>query len=70
MIDPVLIPAVMSLSFQGIIGILSQIQHSKCSEVRGCGCECIREIPKEEPKEEQLKELDEITARPVNYNIN
>ena len=63
MIDPVLIPAIMALSFSGIIGIISQIQHSRCSQIRCFGIECIREVPKEENSQE---ELDEILARPVN----
>ena len=50
MVDPVLIPAVLSLSFQGIIGVISQIQHSRCTTIRGCGFECTRKILEEDEK--------------------
>ena len=50
MVDPVLIPAVLSLSFQGIIGVISQIQHSRCTSIRGCGFDCTRKIIEEEEK--------------------
>ena len=48
MIDPMLFPALLSLSFGGIIGIISQIQHSRCEEIRCCGCYCKRKVPTEE----------------------
>ena len=67
MLDPLLYPTVLSIMIQGVIGIISQIQHSRCSEIRGCCIECKREVPKEDTKEEKsLEELDEIIARPVN----
>ena len=51
--DPVLIPAILSLSFSGVIGIISQIQHSRCSEINCLGCSCKRRVPQEEPDEQQ-----------------
>tara|TARA_Y100001937_G_scaffold128756_1_gene207667 strand:+ start:4621 stop:4881 length:261 start_codon:yes stop_codon:yes gene_type:complete len=48
MVEPVLIPAIMSLAFQGIIGIISQIQHSRCLSIKCLGCECIRKVPTED----------------------
>ena len=58
--DYMLYPALLSLSIQDIIGIISQIQHSRCTEIRGCCFECKREVPKqnEEP-------VEEIEARPI-----
>jgi len=58
MVDPVLVPAVLSLSFQGIIGVISQIQHSRCTSIRGMGFECVRDLKKEDdpPKEEVITE--------------
>jgi hypothetical protein len=63
-IDPVLIPAIMSLFFQGLIGVISQIQHSRCTEIRGCGFNCKRKVP-EEDKEEETKPLVKPTTTPV-----
>lgn len=65
MIDPLLMPTILSISIQGIIGIISQIQHSRCTEIRGCGFDCKREIPKENPNPVELEELEEVNARPV-----
>jgi hypothetical protein len=48
MIDPMVYPALLSLTFGGIIGIISQIQHSKCTEINCCGCYCKRKVPTEE----------------------
>ena len=57
MLDPLLYPTVLSIMIQGVIGIISQIQHSRCSEIRGCCIECKREVPKEEvSKTIQLEE--------------
>ena len=60
--DYLLLPALLSLSIQGVIGIISQIQHSRCTEIRGCGFECKREVPN---KEEKPEELEEVNARQV-----
>ena len=57
--DPVLIPAILSLVFSGIIGIISQIQHSRCSEISCLGCRCIRKVPDEE------ENLDQVESRIV-----
>ena len=63
MIDPLLMPTILSITIQGIIGIISQIQHSRCSEIRGCCFECKREVPKEQL--DKPVELEEIEARRV-----
>ena len=54
--DPVLIPAVLSLMFQGIIGIISQVQHSRCSEIRMCGSYCKRDVLDKEEEPVQLRQ--------------
>ena len=54
MFDNVLIPAIMSLFFSGIIGIISQIQHSRCSEINCCGCRCVRKVPDEQEETTNL----------------
>lgn len=56
-VDPVLIPAVLSLTFQGIIGIISQIQHSRCTTIRGCGFDCTRLI------DDEKNDTDNATAQ-------
>ena len=48
MIDNMLFPTVLSLSIQGIIGIISQIQHSRCSRINCWGCSCERQVPQEQ----------------------
>ena len=63
MIDPLLVPTILSIGLNGIIGIISQIQHSRCSEIRGCGFACKREVPKEQPN--NPVELQEVEARMV-----
>ncbi len=60
--DYLLLPALLSLSIQGVIGIISQIQHSRCTEIRGCCFECKREVP---DKQEKSVELEEVNARSV-----
>ena len=72
MVDPVLIPAILSLTFQGAIGIISQIQHSRCSSIRMCGAECIRQLPIEEKKEEKIyieEETQELTDNRIPNTI-
>tara|TARA_R110002020_G_scaffold355644_1_gene568329 strand:- start:625 stop:813 length:189 start_codon:yes stop_codon:yes gene_type:complete len=61
--DPLLYPTVLSIMIQGVIGIISQIQHSRCSEIRGCCIECKREVPKEQV--DKPIQLEEIKAREV-----
>ena len=63
--DPVLIPAILSLSFSGVIGIISQIQHSRCTEINCLGCSCIRRVPREEEEQEENTQL----ANPVSPRI-
>tara|TARA_R110001583_G_scaffold43566_2_gene138665 strand:+ start:121 stop:324 length:204 start_codon:yes stop_codon:yes gene_type:complete len=64
MIDPLLFPTILSITIQGLIGIISQIQHSRCSEIRVCGMECKREVPKEQPPVPEMT-IPEIEARAV-----
>tara|TARA_R100000541_G_C1870670_1_gene80744 strand:+ start:374 stop:562 length:189 start_codon:yes stop_codon:yes gene_type:complete len=61
--DALLIPTIMSIAIQGLIGVISQIQHSRCSEIRGCCFECKREVPKEQV--DKPIQLEEIRAREV-----
>ena len=63
MIDPLLMPTILSITIQGVIGIISQIQHSRCSEIRACGIECKREVPKEQPP---VPQMEQVEARPSN----
>ena len=61
--DYLLFPTILSISIQGLIGIISQIQHSRCSEIKGCCFECKREVPKEQL--DNPVELEQIEARRV-----
>ena len=63
MIDQLLFPTILSLSIQGVIGIISQIQHSRCSEIRAGCISCKREVPAEQPRPPQIEEVE---ARPSN----
>jgi|TARA_R100000081_G_scaffold85528_1_gene54582 hypothetical protein len=60
--DPVLIPAILSLSFSGVIGIISQIQHSRCTEIKCLGCSCIRRVPREEEEQEETTQLANVVS--------
>lgn len=67
MFDPLLFPTILSITVQGIIGIISQIQHSRCTEIRVCGMECKREVPKEQPPvpTQNAEALETVESRPV-----
>lgn len=65
--DPVLIPAILSLSFSGVIGIISQIQHSRCSEINCLGCSCKRKVPPDPDEHTHLTEI--VSPRNQNNNI-
>jgi len=65
--DPVLIPAIISLAFSGVIGIISQLQHSSCVSIRGWGCECIRKVP--DPEGETTEMIGESNATPVEARV-
>ena len=54
-----LFPAIMSLTFGGIIGIISQIQHSRCSEIRCFGIYCKRNVPNDFEATEKVKPINE-----------
>lgn len=69
--DPVLIPAILSLSFSGVIGIISQIQHSRCTEINCLGCSCIRRVPPEPEEHHQETNITEIVSpRRIQTDIN
>jgi len=69
--DPVLIPAILSLSFSGVIGIISQIQHSRCTEINCLGCSCIRRVPPEPDEHQQETNRTEIVSpRRIQTDIN
>ncbi len=68
--DPVLIPAILSLSFSGVIGIISQIQHSRCTEINCLGCSCIRRVPEEQEQEPITNLTDIVSPRRIQTDIN
>ena len=62
MFDPLLFPTILSITIQGIIGIISQIQHSRCTEIRACGIDCKRQVPQEQPA---VPEMEQVNSRIV-----
>tara|TARA_Y100000004_G_C8894314_1_gene403448 strand:- start:525 stop:713 length:189 start_codon:yes stop_codon:yes gene_type:complete len=60
--DPLVWPTILSLSFGGIIGIISQIQHSRCTEINCWGCMCKRKLQEEEDTKPIIN-LQEITPQ-------
>ena len=48
MLDPLILPMILTISISGIVSIISQIQHSRCSEIRSPCCSCIRKVPDEQ----------------------
>ena len=57
MTDPVLIPAIISLAFSGVIGIISQLQHSKCTHIACCGIFCRRKVDNDDAAEGDKPEV-------------
>ena len=48
MVDPMLIPMILTICISGLISILSQIQHSRCSRIESPCCTCIRKVSDEQ----------------------
>jgi len=48
MINALTLPMILTISIQGIVGIISQIQHSRCTTIN-LGCiSCERKVPAEQ----------------------
>ena len=58
--DPLIWPTVLSLSFGGVIGIISQIQHSRCTEINCWGCFCKRKLQEEEEQTKPIINLQDV----------
>ena len=43
-----LVPTLLSITFGGIISMISQVQHSRCEEINCLGCSCKRKVPDEQ----------------------
>ena len=68
MIDPLILPMILTISISGIVSIISTIQHSRCTEIRTPCCSCIRNIPKEQ--EEIIPfNREESNATPVEARV-
>jgi len=48
MLDPLILPMILTISISGIVSIISQIQHSRCSKIESPCCSCIRKVPDEQ----------------------
>lgn len=61
-----LVPTLLSITFGGIVSMISQIQHSRCEEINCLGCNCKRKVPNEEEKKnENIPTNDEVIAQVV-----
>ena len=58
--DALILPTILSLSFGGIIGIISQIQNSRCTEMYCWGCMCKRKIHESEDEDKSLVNLQDV----------
>tara|TARA_Y100000114_G_C11751674_1_gene324647 strand:- start:62 stop:253 length:192 start_codon:yes stop_codon:yes gene_type:complete len=58
MINALTLPMILTISIQGIVSIISQIQHSRCTNINfGC-ISCERKVPAEQ---EGIKEFNNTT---------
>ena len=48
MLDPLILPMILTICISGVVSIISQIQHSRCSEISSPCCSCIRKVPDEQ----------------------
>jgi len=53
--DPLLTPMILTISIQGVIAIISQIQHSRCTSINLCCMSCERKVPN---NQEAINEFD------------
>ena len=44
MVDPMLIPMILTISISGVVSIISTIQHSRCTTIKTPCCSCVRKI--------------------------
>lgn len=48
MVDPLIIPMILTISISGIVSIISTIQHSRCTTISTPCCSCVRKINDEQ----------------------
>ena len=48
MVDPLIIPMILTISISGIVSIISTVQHSRCTTISTPCCSCIRKINDEQ----------------------
>jgi len=48
MIDPLIVPMILTISISGIVSIISTIQHSRCVSISSPCCSCVRKINDEQ----------------------
>tara|TARA_R110000744_G_scaffold29638_2_gene70581 strand:- start:720 stop:911 length:192 start_codon:yes stop_codon:yes gene_type:complete len=48
MIDPLMIPMMLTICISGLVSVISQIQHSRCVSITSPCCSCIRKINDEQ----------------------
>jgi len=48
MIDPLIVPMILTICISGLVSVISQIQHSRCTSINTPCCSCIRKINDEQ----------------------
>ena len=48
MVEPLIIPMILTISISGIVSIISTIQHSRCTTISTPCCSCVRKINDEQ----------------------
>jgi hypothetical protein len=63
MIDPLMIPMILTICISGLVSLVSQIQHSRCTTISTPCCSCIRKVNDEQeptvPFKNNMEELQE-----------
>jgi hypothetical protein len=61
MIDPLMIPMILTICISGLVSLVSQIQHSSCTTISTPCCSCIRKVNDEQepivPFKNNMEEL-------------
>ena len=63
MIDPLMIPMMLTICISGLVSVISQIQHSRCVSITSPCCSCVRKINDEQepiiPFKNNMEEVQE-----------
>jgi len=63
MIEPLMIPMILTICISGLVSVISQIQHSRCVSISSPCCSCVRKINDEQepsiPFKNNMEEVQE-----------